>query len=97
MDQLYASHASSEDQHVTIGRRFFLRHIPPEGAGCPRGKDKAAKEFIGKNSQSLMRVTLVSLGVSAYRSGLLKLDGERPRWLPPGQFQLSSLLKQRRI
>jgi hypothetical protein len=27
MDQLYAGHASPEDQHVTIGHGFFLRHI----------------------------------------------------------------------
>jgi hypothetical protein len=33
MDQLYAGHASPEDQHVTIGHRFVVRHIPPEGAG----------------------------------------------------------------
>ena len=76
MDQLYAGHASSEDQHVTIGRSFFLRHIPPEGAGCPRGKDKAVKESLVKAIQLLMRVTLVVIGVSAYRSDLLKLDGE---------------------
>jgi hypothetical protein len=76
MDQLYASHASSEDQHVTIGRSFFLTHIPPEGAGCPRGKDKTVKESLVKAIQLLMRVTLVVIGVSAYRSDLLKLDGE---------------------
>jgi len=29
MDQLYAGHASPEDQHVTIGHDFS-RHIPPE-------------------------------------------------------------------
>jgi hypothetical protein len=76
MDQLYAGHASPEDQHVTIGDEFFLRHIPPEGAGCPRGKDTAVKESLVKAIQSLMRVTLVVIGVSAYRSDLLKLDGE---------------------
>src|SRR3979490_791984 len=71
MDQLYAGHASPEDQHVTIGRSFFLRHIPPEGAGCPRGKDKVVKESLVKAIQLLMRVTLVVIGVSAYRSALL--------------------------
>jgi hypothetical protein len=76
MDQLYAGHASPEDQHVTNGDEFFLRHIPPEGAGCPRGKDTAAKQSLVKAIQSLMRVTLVVIGVSAYRSDLLKLDGE---------------------
>jgi hypothetical protein len=76
MDQLYAGHASSEDKHVTIGRSFFLRHIPPEGAGCPRAKDKAVKESLVKAIQLLMRVTLVVIGVSAYRSDLLKLNGE---------------------
>src|ERR1700737_4047611 len=83
MDQLYAGHASPEDQHVTIGHDFS-RHIPPERSRVSEEQDKAAKEFIGKNSKSLTIISFLTLGVSAYRSDLLKLDGKGPRWLPRG-------------